>query len=252
MFATSSLLLLLLLVLPLTTVTVTSLTIPETTLMKTLTSKSSKTRVESAIEEVVNSPPDPIYKDPATNPKLNGLWELIYQTAPTTSSPVQRFLTTSLKANDLSESIPYSPDSSVKIYQQVNMVEGKIDIIVKPKGSSSNLTVTALSGSLSKPPPNWTERENDGKLLGLNILGVSKTNTDPPNTPYGDVRVIFLFDTGSFNINDQIKIPYPVPFRSRLFRDNVKGWLDHIYLSEDIRICQGNKGTTFVLKRVPE
>ncbi|GMH63736.1 hypothetical protein TrLO_g571 [Triparma laevis f. longispina] len=240
-----ALLALLVLLLPTTT---TPLTVPEQNLMKMLTSPSSKAQIESAISDVVSSPPNMTFLDPATNPKLRGLWELLYQTAPKTSSPVQRFLTTSLKADSFSESIPYNTDSSVKVFQEIKTKS--IDIIVQPKSSkSNNLTVTALSGSTSAPPPNWSERENDGKLLGLNVLGVSKTNTPPPPSPYGDIRVIFLFDSGSFNING-LKIPYPVPFRSKLFRDNVKGWLDHVYLSEDLRICQGNKGTTFVLKRV--
>jgi hypothetical protein len=40
-----------------------------------------------------------------------------------------------------------------------------------------------------------------------------------------------------------------VPFRSPLFRDWVKGWIDITFLSDRLRISRGNKGTTFVLAK---
>ena len=47
-------------------------------------------------------------------------------------------------------------------------------------------------------------------------------------------------------------MPYPVPFRSQLFREAVKGWIDVTYLSERVRVSRGNKGTTFVLVKEEE
>ena len=44
-----------------------------------------------------------------------------------------------------------------------------------------------------------------------------------------------------------VRLPYPVPFR--LLGDEAKGWLDTTYLSNQLRISRGNKGTTFILRR---
>lgn len=37
----------------------------------------------------------------------------------------------------------------------------------------------------------------------------------------------------------------------RLLGDEAKGWLDTTYLSSQLRISRGNKGTTFILRRLP-
>ena len=74
-------------------------------------------------------------------------------------------------------------------------------------------------------------------------------------------RVDFAFDlayfeleTGPFGIRlpgtRPARVPYPVPFA--LLGDEAKGWLETTYLSEDVRISKGNKGTTFVLVREAE
>jgi len=38
-------------------------------------------------------------------------------------------------------------------------------------------------------------------------------------------------------------------FGDRLLGDEAKGWLDTTYLSPQVRISRGNKGTTFILRR---
>lgn len=59
-------------------------------------------------------------------------------------------------------------------------------------------------------------------------------------------RIDFRFDEAFFDFNG-FRVPYPVPFR--LLGDEARGWLDTTYLSDNLRISKGNKGTTFVLKR---
>ena len=110
------------------------------------------------------------------------------------------------------------------------------------------LQVDALGSNTDYPLRELTERQSTGSILGLNILGLSLVGEDAipdPNRP--DSRIDFVFDEGKFQFGDSFQIPYPVPFRSPLFRDLVKGWIDITYLSERIRISRGNKGTTFVL-----
>lgn len=61
-------------------------------------------------------------------------------------------------------------------------------------------------------------------------------------------RILFQFDRAAFSFRFlPFKFPYPVPFR--LLGDEAKGWLDTTYLSGNIRISRGNKGTTFVLQK---
>ena len=61
-------------------------------------------------------------------------------------------------------------------------------------------------------------------------------------------RVSFAFDEGYFQSTVGVRLPYPVPFR--LLGKEAEGYLDTTYLSETLRISTGNKGTTFVLRRV--
>jgi hypothetical protein len=184
---------------------------------------------------------------PAISPKVFGRWRLLYTNNADTASPIQR------KAVDASK---------YNIYQDITL-RSQDQIVVSQVvkfGDSFRLVVDALASTRLYPLEELTDRERDGKILGFNILGVSKIGEEAkedPNRP--DSRIRFVFDEGNFEwnrsntdgikINDTWKIPYPVPFRSPLFRDAVKGWIDITYLSDRIRISRGNKGTTFVLVR---
>ena len=59
----------------------------------------------------------------------------------------------------------------------------------------------------------------------------------------------FAFDEGYF-LSDPggVRLPYPVPFK--LLGKEAEGWLDTSFLGERLRVSTGNKGTTFVLRRV--
>lgn len=63
---------------------------------------------------------------------------------------------------------------------------------------------------------------------------------------YNDGRLDFTFDLAYFEFLG-LRVPYPVPFR--LLGDEAKGWLDTTYVSDNLRISKGNKGTTFILAR---
>ena len=51
-----------------------------------------------------------------------------------------------------------------------------------------------------------------------------------------------------------MRIPYFVPFQllTRVLPDETLGYLDTVYVDETLRISVGNRGTAFVLKRMPE
>mmetsp|Transcript_23423 Transcript_23423/g.32837 ORF Transcript_23423/g.32837 Transcript_23423/m.32837 type:complete len:270 (-) Transcript_23423:30-839(-) len=177
---------------------------------------------------------------PAIAPEVYGRWRLMQTTNADTASPIQR------KAVDTSK---------FPIYQDITVNEETQNLIVSQvvKFSDTNeLKVDALASTSSYPLEELSEREGTGKIMGLNILGVSLVGEEAkPDPTRPDSRINFVFDEGNFDFGG-LKVPYPVPFRLPLFRDAVKGWIDITYLSNRIRISRGNKGTTFVLVKEDE
>jgi hypothetical protein len=176
---------------------------------------------------------------PAIAPEVYGRWRLMHTTNAATASPIQR------KAVDASK---------YAIYQDILLNDDDQLVVsqVVKFGDNAELVVDALASTAAYPLEELTERKSTGKVMGLNILGVSLVGeeADPdPNRP--DSRIDFVFDEGNFQFGD-LKVPYPVPFRVPLFRDWVKGWIDLTYLSDRVRISRGNKGTTFVLVKEEE
>lgn len=176
-------------------------------------------------------------QQPAISPKVYGRWKLIHTTNADTSSPIQR------KAVDASK---------FSIYQDIIVDDSKKQLIVSQVvkfSETAQLKVNALASTSEFPLPELQPRESDGKILGLNILGVSFVGEEAsPDPTKPDSRINFVFDEGYFDFNG-FQIPYPVPFRWPIFRDAVKGWIDIVYLSDNMRVARGNKGTTFVLIR---
>lgn len=182
---------------------------------------------------------------PAIAPEVYGRWRLLYTTNADTASPIQR------KAVDASQYQIYQDILTVSEEEQNQQNAVLLVRQVVKFGSDVELLLDCIASNADYPlPPDMTERQNDGKILGLfNILGVSKIGEEAkpdPNRP--DARIDFLFDEGKFiSKRWNLELPYPVPFRSPLFRDARKGWIDITYLSDRLRIAKGNKGTTFVL-----
>lgn len=176
---------------------------------------------------------------PAIAPEIYGRWRLVQTTNADSASPIQR------KAVDTTK---------FAIYQDIIVNDdGKLVVSQVVKFSPKNeLRVDALASTAAYPLEELTERTSTGKVLGMNVLGVSLVGEEAkadPNRP--DSRIDFVFDEGNFDFGGT-KIPYPVPFRLPLFRDWVKGWIDVTYLSDRVRISRGNKGTTFVLIKEAE
>lgn len=64
-------------------------------------------------------------------------------------------------------------------------------------------------------------------------------------------RLAFRFKRGEIRLrfiwNSTLTLPYPVPFQ--LLGDKAVGWLETIYIDDDLRVSLGNKGSIFVLVR---
>ena len=193
---------------------------------------SSSNRIQEIVAELESSPSIP---QPAISPSVYGRWRLMHTDNANTASPIQRKAVSS-SAFPIYQDIIVNDDGNLIVSQVVKFTE------------NNELKVDALASTAAYPLEELTERKGDGRLLGLNILGVSvigeeaKENEDRP-----DSRINFVFDEGRFEFGSDFSIPYPVPFRLPILRDAVKGWIDITYLSDRLRISRGNKGTTFIL-----
>ena len=189
-------------------------------------------------------------RQPAIAPEVYGRWRLLQTTNADTASPIQRKAVDTTKF-DIFQDIVFAETEE----QQQNDDNDKTLLVrqIVKFSDTNELCVDALASTSAYPLEELSSRERTGKILGLNILGVSligkEAEEDTTNRP--DSRINFVFDEGKF-IFGGLTIPYPVPFRSPLFRDAVKGWIDITYLSDRIRISRGNKGTTFILKKEDE
>ena len=192
---------------------------------------ANDSRISELVSLLENSKSIP---SPAVAPEVYGRWKLVHTNNANTASPIQR------KAVD---------SSSFKIYQDI-IFNSKNQLIVSQVvkfSDSAELKVDALASTSAYPLAELTERKGDGKILGLNILGVSKVGEEAEeDESRPDSRIRFVFDEGNFELGS-FKVPYPVPFRLPILRDAVKGWIDITYMSERVRISRGNKGTTFIL-----
>ncbi|KAL7488817.1 hypothetical protein ACHAW6_014445 [Cyclotella cf. meneghiniana] len=175
---------------------------------------------------------------PAIASEIYGRWRLLQTTNADTASPIQRKAVDTTKF-DIFQDIVFSENDQTKLL---------VRQIVK-FNDKNQLCVDALASTSAYPLPELTDREGTGKILGLNILGVSLVGDEAAeDADRPDSRIRFVFDEGKFDFGG-FTIPYPVPFRNPLFRDAVKGWIDITYLSDRVRISRGNKGTTFILKK---
>lgn len=79
-----------------------------------------------------------------------------------------------------------------------------------------------MASTAARPIPGFVPRRGDGRILGLNIFGISKTEV-PASDP--DARIDFQFVDAGFDLSVlPFRLPYPVPFR--LLGDEVKGWIE--------------------------
>jgi hypothetical protein len=190
-------------------------------------------KIQQLVEALEGTPSIP---QPAISEVVYGRWRLLHTNNANTASPIQR------KAVD---------SSSFPIYQDIVFNDrGQLIVSQVVKfGDRAELKVDALASTSAYPLPELTERTGDGTILGFNVLGVSLVGEEArEDEDRPDSRIDFVFDEGNFEFGNT-KIPYPVPFRLPILRDAVKGWIDITYLSDNIRISRGNKGTTFILQK---
>lgn len=165
--------------------------------------------------------------------EINGKWRLLYTSSDKTASPIQN---------------TFVGNKAFAVYQEIDLqsTPATVTNVVDFGGKLGKLNVQALASTPANPIPGFVPRRGDGKFLGINILGISKTEVPTDSDP--EDRIDFKFDNAGFDFSFvPFWLPYPVPFR--LLDDEVKGWLEVTYMSPRVRISRGNKGTIFVLEK---
>ena len=178
---------------------------------------------------------------PAESPLIDGRWRLLY---------------TSKSAFDLRNPLGARVDGSAPGLEQIfRTLSG--DAVAATAASSSPIqrSITSndaftvyqnvhLQNAARPRVDNIVVFGNAGELLLEAEASVASTADGR--------RIDFRFTGGGFTSAElpffgHIRVPYPVPFK--LLGDEACGWLDTSYLSHNIRISKGNKGTTFILQK---
>mmetsp|Transcript_15378 Transcript_15378/g.52165 ORF Transcript_15378/g.52165 Transcript_15378/m.52165 type:complete len:255 (-) Transcript_15378:30-794(-) len=199
-------------------------------------SGDARREVQGVIEELEASRglPRPVFDE-----RIDGRWKLLYTTNPSSASPIQRGFVSS---------------DAVSVFQDVALFNLSASFLpatptisnVVSFGPAGRLRVTAKASTAAVPLPSFTPRRGDGRILGLNLLGVSETS---PPAGAEDSLIDFQFWDAAFELNGPLPlaVPYPVPFR--LLGDDVKGWIHNTYFSQALRVARGNKGSIFILEK---
>eukprot|EP00640_Fibrocapsa_japonica_P002525 CAMPEP_0113944082 /NCGR_PEP_ID=MMETSP1339-20121228/30625_1 /TAXON_ID=94617 /ORGANISM="Fibrocapsa japonica" /LENGTH=254 /DNA_ID=CAMNT_0000949149 /DNA_START=65 /DNA_END=826 /DNA_ORIENTATION=+ /assembly_acc=CAM_ASM_000762 len=185
----------------------------ESDLLDAISSATEGGRVSSDLEKVaaVTAAVEALEADggiarPVDSPLINGKWRLLFTTTEGTASPIQR---------------TFVGTDAFSVFQEIALDEDSPTVtnVVDFGESVGALRVAALASTESQPLPGFVPRKGDGKILGLNIFGVSSTRE--PEKP--GQRIDFKFDDAAFKFQSlPFRIPYPVPFR--YLGDEVKGW----------------------------
>jgi hypothetical protein len=165
--------------------------------------------------------------DSNASPLLPGRWRVLYQGKP--GGETTEFFSVESWLKYLSGDGPspiqnlVSGSSSVsRLYQVVQFDSGRQSGRILNVVDASPAAVVAIEAKLEdKPQPN---------RLGFRFSG-------------GTILLRTLW-------NATLSLPYPVPFE--LLGDNAKGWLQTDYITPNLRLSRGNKGSLFVLVPEPE
>ena len=184
-------------------------------------------RLAASLEAAFDTPgPDGGMPDTNYDPLLPGRWRVLYQGKPNTDTPFfsleswQAYL--SGDGPSPIQNLVSGSGSVGRLYQivelDVNGDDGRILNVVDASPTAVVAIDAALEGRLQP------------RRLGFRFTG-------------GQVLLRALW-------KGTLALPYPVPFE--LLGDNAKGWLQTDYLSPNLRLSRGNKGSLFVFAPEPD
>mmetsp|Transcript_27375 Transcript_27375/g.45764 ORF Transcript_27375/g.45764 Transcript_27375/m.45764 type:complete len:298 (+) Transcript_27375:128-1021(+) len=215
----------------------------EATILKTLSGMSSRGQSGSdAQKAAVAQALDVLERsggisDPALSPLVEGKWQLLY---------------TSKSSFDIKNPLGKRVDGTKPGLEGVisNLFGETVAKGLEASSSPIQRTVTSLDAfEVSQDITFEPSDPRVDQIVRFGDAGRLRLSAAASRSPDNMRRIDFAFDLAYFEFKIlPFRIPYPVPFK--LLGNEAKGWLDTIYLSETLRISRGNKGTTFVLKRL--
>ena len=185
-------------------------------------------RLTSALAESVG------VEDPALSPLIEGEWVLIH---------------TSSSSFDIRNPLGRRSDGTAPgLEGAFQAVTGGARIEAPSSSPIQRAIVDAFSVTQSIRLQGPTKRVEQCVETPLGTLKLGARASVTPKVPK---RISFAFDEGFFALRDPLlgvsRIPYPAPFK--LLGKEAEGFLDTEYLSAQLRVSVGNKGTRFVLRR---
>lgn len=179
---------------------------------KTVTPEQQQ-RTLNLIKELAKRNPTP---DPIQSPLVAGSWALLYST----------------------------PNDEATVDKYAGSFEGPFLARLKPLslGAVRRKNVTQVIDSEEKRIDNVAQFSALGLSGFLNVCGKYE---DSPSIPgRGLVRLDVTFTSFVLSVGDKFKITVPLTWF------NPEGWVETLYLDNDMRIVLGDKGTIFVTSRL--
>ena len=207
--------------------------------------KTASTEVQRQVLNLVREiekndpPPVDVLSSPEQAQKLDGIWYLQY-TSPSEIKDENEVETT---ANDVIEDQ----------WTAINAAEGASKIETRAFNAKGSISAQGISVDTSNKPVlqifdiEKSQVRNEVKLdFGKVIVGGAfRQSESVPN------RAIVAFNYGSiqFDFGFTLKLDAVFKILATLRGTADNGWLETTFLSDDMRIGRGNKGTMFVLTR---
>lgn len=182
---------------------------------------------------------------PAVSPKIDGVWVLV-ATVPKAAAREQR-------RSPLQAAFALLYDF---FYQRIPIIAGSA---VGKKGAAGAISGASGSGSPSKGPPSSSSPavrargnfqtfdvpngivRNRAVFEAFGLRG--EVNVDGTARVLSDERLEATFTTAGLRLGERLSVPFPIG----AFRPT--GWVDTLYLDDDVRVSTGDKGSVFVARR---
>ncbi|KAI2504365.1 PAP fibrillin [Fragilaria crotonensis] len=143
---------------------------------------STSEEIDSIIAQLERS--DKTLPRPSIAPQIYGRWRLLHTSNAATASPIQR------KAVDASKFAIYQ---DISLRNENTSDEVLIVSQVVKFSDTAELRVDALASTPAYPLAELTDRKSTGKVLGLNILGVSLVGDEAAPDRIDLIRGLTLF-----------------------------------------------------------
>lgn len=203
---------------------------------------ATQSRVLSLVRRLeTSSPPNPaLLSDPDEARALDGDWYLQY-TAPGEIEGGG--------GDDPEEDASVADDRWVA----VDASEGESNIETRQFGGAGSVSGGGIPVDASNEPALQSfdianSRVTNEIMTGAGLVTVGGTFGRSPKAP---LRAVVAFDTAkiALNVGFTLDISFLFDVRAALKGTKNAGWVETTYLSDDVRIGRGNKGSMFVLTR---